>query len=116
MWGTAWSEGGEERKRRGRHYISGWDGVPHGSGGSRARRIVYLRSTATAPPDLWLLELQVASPPSKPRRLTSFNAEVLDELELRKPVERHVTVDGRDIQGWLVPAREGPPPLVVPIP
>ena len=52
---------------------------------------------------------------SKPRRLTSFNAEVLDELELREPLDRHVTVDGRDIQGWLIPGGDGPRPLVVQI-
>jgi dipeptidyl aminopeptidase/acylaminoacyl peptidase len=115
LWRIAVADGRVERLTNGRHYISGWDGTPHGSSGSRARRIVYLRSTPTAPPDLWLLELQVASPPSKPRRLTTFNAEVLDELELRKPVERHVTVDGHDIQGWLVPAGDGPRPLVVQI-
>jgi dipeptidyl aminopeptidase/acylaminoacyl peptidase len=74
-----------------------------------------LRSTATAPPDLWLLEMQDASSPSKPRRLTRFNTEVLDELALHQPVERHVTVDGRDIQGWLLPAGVGPQPLVVQI-
>ena len=72
------------------------------------RRIAYLRSTPTEPPDLWLLERAGASSPSKPRRLTTFNAEVLDELELREPVERHVTVDGRDIQGWLDPRRRRP--------
>jgi dipeptidyl aminopeptidase/acylaminoacyl peptidase len=47
--------------------------------------------------------------------LTSFNAEVLDELTLREPLERHVTVDGRDIQGWFVPAGKGPGPVVVEI-
>jgi dipeptidyl aminopeptidase/acylaminoacyl peptidase len=40
---------------------------------------------------------------------------VLDELALRVPVERHVTVDGRDVQGWLIPAGVGPQPLVVQI-
>ena len=79
-----------------------------GPAASRVRRIVYLRSTPTAPPDLWLLEVQGGSSPSKPRRLTRFNAEVLDELGVHQPVERHVTVDGRDIQGWLDPRRRRP--------
>ena len=46
-----------------------------------------------------------------PRRLeasraasSAFNAEVLADLELRDAAERHVTVDGRDIQGWFMPA------------
>ena len=59
---------------------------------------------------MWLLEGS-----KKPRRLSSFNADVLAELELRKPVERHVTVDGRDIQGWFIPAGKGRQPLVTEI-
>ena len=42
-----------------------------------------------------------------PRRLTSFNADVLADIELREPVERHATVDGRDIQGWFLPGGDG---------
>ena len=108
LWRIAVADGRLERLTNGRQYISGWDGVPHGSGSSRVRRIAYLRSTPTAPPDLWLLEVQGGSSPSKPRRLTRFNAEVLDELALHQPVERHVTVDGRDIQGWFDPRRRRP--------
>jgi dipeptidyl aminopeptidase/acylaminoacyl peptidase len=59
---------------------------------------------------VWLLEGS-----RKPRRLSSFNADVLAELELRKPLERHVTVDGRDIQGWFIPAAKGKQPLVTEI-
>ena len=41
---------------------------------------------------------------------------MLAELALREPVERHVTVDGRDIQGWFLPGgRSAPRPLVVEI-
>ena len=39
------------------------------------------------------------------RRVTSFNAEALADVELVEPQERHVTVDGRDIQGWFIPGR-----------
>ena len=85
-----------------------------GTPGLAACRFVYLRSTPTEPPDLWMFELGRKSL-SKPRRLTTFNAEVLDELELREPLDRHVTVDGRDIQGWLIPGGDGPRPLVVQI-
>jgi dipeptidyl aminopeptidase/acylaminoacyl peptidase len=73
-----------------------------------------LRSTPTEPPDLWLLDTG-GSGSSKPRRLTRFNETVLDELDLRQPVERRCTVDGRDVQGWLIPAGDGPRPLVVEI-
>jgi acylaminoacyl-peptidase len=37
----------------------------------------------------------------------------LSELDLREPSERHSSVDGRDIQGWFIPAGDGPRPLVV---
>ncbi len=40
---------------------------------------------------------------------------MLAELTLREPVERHVTVDGRDIQGWLLPAGAGARPTVTEI-
>jgi dipeptidyl aminopeptidase/acylaminoacyl peptidase len=108
LWRIALADGRVERMTQDRHYISGWDADPRG------RRFVYLRSTPTQTPDAWLLDVG-AKAPSKPRRLTSFNADVVDELELREPRERHVTVDGRDIQGWLIPAGAGPRPVVVQI-
>ena len=57
--------------------------------------IAYLRSTPTEPPDLWLLDGAPSGvrAAGSPRRLTAFNAEVLADLELREPQERHV--DGR---------------------
>jgi len=73
-----------------------------------------LRSSPTETPDLWLLHVGGASK-SKPRRLSSFNADVLGELELREPIERHATADGRDIQGWFIPGGAGARPLVVEI-
>jgi dipeptidyl aminopeptidase/acylaminoacyl peptidase len=115
LWRIGVADGRLERLTEGRHYISGWDAVPgRGGGGRTGARIVYLRSTPTETPDLWLLDLGGAST-SKPRRLTMFNADVLGELELREPVERHGTVDGRDIQGWFLPAGAGARPLVVEI-
>jgi dipeptidyl aminopeptidase/acylaminoacyl peptidase len=56
------------------------------------------------------------------RRVTSFNDEALADVELVQPVERHVTVDGRDVQGWFIPgkrpegaSRKAPLPLVTEI-
>jgi dipeptidyl aminopeptidase/acylaminoacyl peptidase len=115
LWRIRVTDGRLERLTEGRHYISGWHAVPGGTGHGRGgTRIAYLRSTPTEPPDLWLLDTGGASR-SKPRRLTRFNAAVLDDLDLREPVERHSSVDGRDIQGWLLPAGEGSRPLVVEI-
>ncbi len=107
LWAIDTRNGDVERLTTGRHYISGWDAVARPRG---RRRIVYLRSTATETPELWLLDGA-----GEPRRLTSFNQAVLDELTLREPVERHATVDGRDIQGWLIPAGSGAQPLVTEI-
>lgn len=102
LWSLAVADGSLERLTHGRHHISGWNA---GKG-----RAAYIRSTPTEPPDVWF---QVGT--GEPRRLTSFNADVLGELTLREPVERHVTVDGFDIQGWLIPTGPGPQPVVVQI-
>lgn len=107
LWRIATGDGTVERLTTGRHYISGWDAVPGPRGGAR---IAYLRSSATEPPDVWFLEGR-----SKPRRLTAFNAAVLDELTLVEPVERRSEVDGWSIQGWFLPAGGRARPLVTEI-
>jgi dipeptidyl aminopeptidase/acylaminoacyl peptidase len=109
LWRIALGDGAVERLTNGRHYISGWDAVAGPRGRSRGR-IAYLRSTPTETPDLWLLDGA-----GEPRRLTAFNADVLAELTLREPKERHSTVDGREIQGWVIPAGKGVQPLVTEI-
>ena len=110
LWRIAVADGRLERLTDGRHYISSWDAGPARSCACRRTCARHRPSRPTCGCSSW-----VDKSPSKPRRLTSFNAEVLDELELREPVDRHVTVDGRDIQGWLMPGGDGPRPLVVQI-
>jgi acylaminoacyl-peptidase len=39
------------------------------------------------------------------RQVSRFNEAVLKEPELIEPEERHVEIDGRDIQGWFIPGR-----------
>ena len=112
LWRIGIADGRLQRLTEGRHYISSWHAVP-GRGGTL--RTVYLRSSATETPDLWLPEGTGAASRAAPRRLTELNATVLSELELRDPIERHVQVDGRDIQGWFIPAGKGRKPLVVEI-
>ena len=112
LWRIGVADGRLERLTEGRQYISAWHAVPGATAGRT--RIGYLRSTPTELSDLWLLDVGGRSA-GAPRRLTSFNAEVLADLELREPIERHSTVDGRDIQGWFLPAGDGPRPLVVEI-
>lgn len=107
LWRIAVADGDVTRLTDGRHYISGWDAVPGARG---TARIAYLRSGATETPDLWLLEGS-----REPRRLTQFNADVLDELTLIEPVERRSQVDGRSIQGWLLPAGGTKEPVVTQI-
>ncbi len=104
LWRIATGDGELERLTRDRHYISSFDQADGG-------RIAFLRSTPTATPDLHVLD-----PGSRgSRRITELNAAVLAELDLREPVERHWTVDGREIPGWLLPAGEGPRPVVTEI-
>ena len=109
LWRIALADGRLERLTEGRHYVSAWD--------VQATQVAYLRSAPTEPPDLWIQDVG-ASAPTEPRRLTALNADVLEEIELQVPVERHSNVDGRDIQGWYLPAAEpaaDPRPLVVEI-
>jgi acylaminoacyl-peptidase len=108
LWRIGAADGRLDRLTEGQHYISAW----HAAGD----RIAYLRSTPTEPADLWVIDLKGSATP--PRRLTAFNAELLAEVELQQPRERHSMVDGRRIQGWFLPAAgdvPGPRPLVVEI-
>ena len=122
LWRIAVGDGRLERLTEGRHAISGWHAVP-GQGGGGAMRIAYLRSSATEPPDLWVLDTTGRGSTGRgstrrapaSRRLTELNGDVLAELELREPLERHSTMDGRDIQGWFIAAGDGARPLVVEI-
>ncbi len=106
LWRIGTSDGRLERLTEGRHTVSGFDQVSAARG--RAR-IAYLRSSATEPGDVWLLD------GGTPRRLTDLNEEVIGELELREPVERWHRSDEWDIQGWLLPSGSGKRPLVVEI-
>ncbi len=107
LWRIATADGDVERLTTGRHYIGSWQAV---SGPRGRNRIAYLRSSGTETADVWLKDGA-----GEPRRLTSFNADVLDELTLIEPVERTSQVDGRAIQGWFVPAGGKGRPLVVQI-
>jgi dipeptidyl aminopeptidase/acylaminoacyl peptidase len=114
LWRIALDDGRVERLTNGRQYVSAWHAVPGAA--SADTRIAFLRSSSTEPADLWLIDVwQDAVSSATPRRLTSFNAEVLADIELREPVERHATVDGRDIQGWFLSGGDGRRPLVLEI-
>jgi acylaminoacyl-peptidase len=95
----ATADGTVEQLTEGHQYVSSFDQVDVGRAAGRSR-IAWLRSSPTELGDVWVRE--GASGAS--RRLTDLNREVLDEVELREPVERSATVDGRAIQGWLLVA------------
>ena len=108
LWRLTLADGAIKRLTTGRHYLSAFDSVARGK---RDLRTAYLRSTPTAPPDLWLFDGERG----EPRRLTALNADVLDELTLIEPVERRSEVDGRSIQGWFIPGGGRRSPLVTEI-
>ena len=108
LWRLSLADGTIQRLTTGRHYLSAFDAVARGK---REMRAVYLRSTATEPPDLWVQDGDRA----EPRRLTRLNADIFDELTMIEPVERRSTVDGRSIQGWFIPAGGRNSPLVTEI-
>ncbi len=119
LWRIALADGALERLTDDRHYLSGWDVVRTGDGGAR---VAVIRSTATTLSDVHLLDLAAdGSAPSGAglRRVTAFNDELLAELDLRPPEERWETVDGREIQGWVIctaaAERGEPAPLVLQI-
>ncbi len=117
LWRIGVADGRLERLTEGQHYVSGWDAVALPRD---AVRLAYLRSSATETPDLWFLDVGGSKAaqgrvPPQPKRLTSFNADHLADIALVVPVERHVTVDERDIQGWFMPGGVGKRPLVVEI-
>ncbi len=98
LYRIATADGALEQLTAGHHYISAFDAVDLGRGRSRT---AWLRSSASELDDVWIRDGHAGAP----RRLTDLNGETLAEIELRDPVERSVTVDGRRIQGWfLAPA------------
>jgi dipeptidyl aminopeptidase/acylaminoacyl peptidase len=106
LWRIATADGDVRRLTTGRHYISSFDAV----GRRRQTRHIFLRSSPTELPDLWLQDGDGA-----PRRLTTFNDAVMRDLALVEPVERRSEVDGRSIQGWFIAPGGKPCPLVTEI-
>jgi dipeptidyl aminopeptidase/acylaminoacyl peptidase len=116
LWRIGLDDGAVERLTKDRHYLSGWEIA---SPAGRAR-VVAIRSSATALSDVHVLDIGGEGRVrrgARLRRITAFNDEVLAELEVRQPEERWETVDGRRIQGWLIPSaaaeRGEPAPLVL---
>jgi len=104
----ATDDGTLEQLTSGHQYLSSFDQVDRGRGRSRT---AWLRSSPTELSDVWMRD----GTSGAPRRLTDLNRESLVNVELRLPIERSVTLDGREIQGWFLPGSEPPGPLVTEI-
>ena len=109
LWRIAVEDGALERQTEGRHYLSAFDQRPIAGG----RRIAYLRSSPTELPEAWVVDLAGREEQARPRRVSALNDEVLAGIELAEPVERRVTSDAWQIQGWYLPPlrRRGAGPI-----
>ncbi|MEO8469727.1 MAG: S9 family peptidase [Chloroflexota bacterium] len=107
----------------GEHFVSGFDVLERPDGDVL---IGALRSTPTAFPELHTARMAktragrggargATGAASAFTAVSTFNAELTSEVQLRPAVERSVTVDGRSIQGWLIPAGSGKRPVVIQI-
>jgi acylaminoacyl-peptidase len=111
LWRVA-VDGGKAPKRvtDDRHYLSGWDA----SGVKGDDIVVAIRSAATALPEVVALD-PARGKAREARAITALNDDLQAELAWVEPVERRWTVDGREIQGWLLPAGDGARPLAAEI-
>jgi dipeptidyl aminopeptidase/acylaminoacyl peptidase len=114
LWRIGTADGELERLTDGRHYLSSFDQVEPRAGRPRAALV---RSAPTEMADVWVRDGK-----GDLRRASGFNDDALADVELIQPQERHVTVDGRDIQGWFLPgiapagaAKDAPLPLITEI-
>ena len=110
QWRISTADGRLERLTDDRHYLSSFDQVEAGGRVTTA----YVRSAPTALPDLWVRR----GLRGDPRRVTTFNDAALADVELTEPVERRVTVEGREVQGWFIRGRSAdgrPGPVVTEI-
>jgi dipeptidyl aminopeptidase/acylaminoacyl peptidase len=104
-------DGTPQRLTEDRHYISSFDQVSTSLGGRtaaaggapNAARAAVIRSSSTETSDVWVRDGD--GPDGELRQVSRFNDAVLEELELIEPQERHVQVDGHDVQGWFIPGR-----------
>ena len=112
LWRVGLDGNGEpQRLTTGEHYLSGWDAV---AGPRRTDRVAAIRSSGTELPEVVTFDATTSGSGAF-RTLSALNAELRAELELVQPVERRWQSDGREIQGWLIPAGTGRQPLALEI-
>jgi dipeptidyl aminopeptidase/acylaminoacyl peptidase len=120
LWRVPMTGGGApERLTTERHYLSGWDAAT--VDGRGADLVAAIHSASTELPEV--VAFEVARPGARsakaahpePRRLTTLNAPLGAEIAWTAPVERRWESGGSSIQGWLLPAGDGPRPLALEI-
>ena len=112
LWRVAVDGTGEpEQLTRDRHYLSGWQTRPVDG----RDLIVAVRSTAVSFPELVAYEAGATGAATGPRTLSRLNDELAAEIAWSEPRERVWESDGLRIQGWLLPAGDGPQPLALEI-
>jgi dipeptidyl aminopeptidase/acylaminoacyl peptidase len=112
LWRVALDGTGEpQRVTTGEHYLSGWDAVP---GPRRTDRVAAIRSSGTELPEVVTFDVTTKDAGTF-RAVTALNAALAAELDLVQPIDRRWQSDGREIQGWLIPAGTGPQPLALEI-
>ena len=118
LWRIALDDGEVERLTDGRHYLSGWHAVRRPDG---SVRVAAIKSDPAALGDVHVVDLGAGGDAdgAELRQITHCNAEALEEIDLRPATERWVTVDGLEIQGWLIACAAAevgqPAPLVLQI-
>jgi dipeptidyl aminopeptidase/acylaminoacyl peptidase len=108
-------EGTPERLTSDRHYLSGWDAAPAGADGDV---VVAVRSSVTRLPEVvsWRTgRRRTAVAGSSFISLSALNDALSSEIGWIDAQERRWPSDGREIQGWLLPAGIGRQPLVLEI-
>ncbi len=111
LWRVPVSGGEPERVTEDRHYLSGWDARTVDG----REVVVAVRSAGAAFPEIVAYETGPDGRARDRRTLSRLNDELAAELALVEPVERRWRSDGRDIQGWLLPAGDGRRPLALEI-
>ena len=113
LWRLALDGTGEpERLTTDEHYLSGWDAVTGPRGGDR---IAAIRSAGTTLPEVVTFDVAKGGSAGAVRTLSGLNDDLAAELAFIAPVERRWQSDGREIQGWLLPAGKGAQPLALEI-
>src|SRR6185369_1902759 len=113
-WRIDTGNGDLEQLTDGRQYLSSFDAVA-GPGAGGAMRLAAIRSTPVELPDVVTTTVPARGRPKAFEPLSELNRNLLLEIELKRPVERWANVDGHEVQGWLVPAGDGPRPTVLEI-